>query len=52
MAKKGWFTELFISTKKTAQKGSLDNFHGADKEQASKWRLFGGKKKETATVEQ
>jgi hypothetical protein len=49
MSKKGWFTELFVSTKKFAQKGNIDNFKGA--EGNKKWRLFGGKK-ETANQEQ
>ena len=50
MAKKGWFSELFVSTKKFAQKGSMQNLAGSG-EKKKKWRLFGGGDKETATVE-
>lgn len=50
MSKKGWFTELFVSQKKFAQKGNLQNLQGSS-EKKQGWRLF-GKKKETATVEQ
>jgi len=53
MSKKGWFTELFVSTKKFAQKGNIGNLGiGGDAEKKkSGWRLF-GRKKETATTEQ
>lgn len=51
MSKRGWFAELFVSTKKFAQKSSnIQNLQGTEKK--SKWRLFGGGKKETATEEQ
>lgn len=51
MSKKGWFTELFVSTKKFAQKGNIGNLAGDQAKKKSGWRLFGGKK-ETATTEQ
>jgi hypothetical protein len=49
MSKKGWFAELFVSTKKFAQKGNLQNLQGAEKKEG--WRIF-GKSKETTNTEQ
>jgi hypothetical protein len=50
MSKNGWFTELFVSTKKFAHKQNIGNL-GEHAEKKKGWRLFGGKK-ETATTEQ
>lgn len=44
MSKKGWFVELFITSKKEARKGNLGNLKGTPK---PKWRLFGGNKQPT-----
>jgi len=40
MSRKGWFTELFVTSKKFAHKGVLK---GGLAQQQSKWRLFGKK---------
>lgn len=40
MSKKGWFTELFVSTKKFAQKGT-NNLPGQGQPQKQGWRIFG-----------
>lgn len=37
MAKKGWFTELFVTSKKFAHKGALGSNKSTEKQ---KWRLF------------
>lgn len=42
MSKKGWFVELFVSTKKFAQKGT-NNLPGQGVQQKQGWRLFGNK---------
>ena len=48
MAKKGWFTELFVSTKKFAAKSSnIQNLQGST-EKKQGWRLFGRGKTTTA----
>lgn len=40
MSKRGWFTELFVSTKKFAQKGT-NNLPGQQVQQKQGWRIFG-----------
>jgi len=40
MSKKGWFVELFVTSKKAAYRGSLVNNLNPTK---PKWRIFGGK---------
>jgi hypothetical protein len=40
MSKKGWFVELFVTSKKAAFRGSLVNNLNPPKQ---KWRIFGGK---------
>jgi hypothetical protein len=37
MSKKGWFPELFVTSKKFAHKGNINNLS-----KPAKWRLFGG----------
>jgi len=44
MSKKGWFVELFVTSKKFAHKGNLGNLVNQGKE---KWRIFGKKTQET-----
>lgn len=39
MSKKGWFPELFVTSKKFAHKGTLSNLKQGDKK--SGWRIFG-----------
>lgn len=43
MSKKGWFPELFVTSKKFAHKGNLGNLQGP---QHQKWRIFGSKQPE------
>lgn len=43
MSKKGWFVELFVTSKKFAHKGTMQNLVNQGQKQG--WRLFG--KKET-----
>jgi len=46
MAKKGWFVEQFVTTRKFAHKGTISNLGNASKSK-SKWRIFGkGKEQE------
>jgi len=42
MAKKGWFVEQFVTTRKFAHKGTISNLGNAPQKQ--KWRLFGKSK--------
>jgi len=43
MAKKGWFVEQFVTTRKFAHKGTISNLSKGTKQ---KWRMFGTKKPE------
>lgn len=47
MSKKGWFVELFVTSKKFAHKGNLGNLQ--QNKPKERWRLFG--KKETSSQE-
>lgn len=47
MSKRGWFVELFVTSKKFAHKGVLGNTN----QQQQKWRIFGAKA-QTATESQ
>jgi hypothetical protein len=40
MSRKGWFTELFVTSKKFAQKGVIENLQGKQP-QKKKWTIFG-----------
>ena len=44
MSRAGWFAELFVTSKKFAHKGNIQNLRGS--QQPKKWRLF-GKNQET-----
>lgn len=42
MSKKGWFVELFVTSKKFAHKGTLSGTTGqVQQQQKQKWRIFG-----------
>lgn len=45
MSRKGWFVELFVTSKKFAHKGSLGNLEGQTSQQQAKqkWRIFAPK---------
>lgn len=43
MSKKGWFVELFVTSKKFAHKGNLGNLV----QQNQKWRIFGKDQQQT-----
>jgi hypothetical protein len=38
MSKKGWFPELFVTSRKFAHKGNIGNLQGTSQQ---KWRIFG-----------
>lgn len=46
MSKKGWFVEMFVTSKKFAQKGNIENLAGGQPKK-QKWRIF-SQKEETA----
>lgn len=48
MSKKGWFVELFVTSKKFAHKGTTGNLQN---QQPQKWRVFGEKKQEQTEQE-
>ena len=39
MSRKGWFVEMFVTTRKFAHRGNIGNLGGSAKKQ--KWRIFG-----------
>jgi len=41
MSRKGWFVEMFVTSKKFAQKGTTGNLINQPQQQKSKWRIFG-----------
>lgn len=51
MSKKGWFVELFVTSKKFAHKGTLGGGSSVQARQ-SKWRIFGRTKNQPAQEEQ
>jgi hypothetical protein len=44
MSKDGWFVELFVTSKKFAHKGNINNLQQKPKQ---KWRIFGNKEQKT-----
>lgn len=46
MSKDGWFTELFVTSKKFASRESSSNVKGVPQFNKGKWKLFSAKKQE------